>query len=85
MAMAGNAIQPRVVAGDRIRRVIDANAEAPSVKDEAILKRPLAKVSLRMVGRLDIANMALFPVAAANGRNILGQALSVCGNLEGIA
>ena len=64
--------------------MIDANAEAPGVKDEAILKRPLAKVSPRMVGRLDIANMALFPVAA-NGRNISGQALSVCGNLEGIA
>ena len=83
MAMAGNAIQSWVVAGDRIRRVIDANSEA-GVKDEAILKRPLAKVSPRIVGRLDIANMALFPVAA-NGRNIPGQALSVYGNLEGIA
>jgi hypothetical protein len=84
MAMAGNAIQPRVVAGDRIRRVIDANSEASGVKDEAILKRPMAKVSPRMVGRLDIADMALFPVAAI-GSNIPGQALSVCGNLEGIA
>jgi hypothetical protein len=85
MAMAGNGIQPLVVAGDRIRRVIDANSEAPGVKDEAIiLKRPLAKVSPRIVGRLDVANMALFPVAA-NGRNIPGQALSVCGNLEGVA
>ncbi|HEV2976583.1 MAG TPA: hypothetical protein VG425_03265 [Casimicrobiaceae bacterium] len=82
--MAGNAIQPRVVAGDRIRRVIDASAEAAGVRDGAILRRPLAKVSPRIVGRLDIANMALFPVTA-NGRNIPGQALSVCGNVERIA
>jgi hypothetical protein len=84
MAMAGDAIQPWVVAGDRIRRVSDANSEAPGVKDEAILKRPLAKVSPRIMGRLDIANIALFPVAA-NGRNIPGRVLSVCGNLEGLA
>jgi hypothetical protein len=82
--MAGSASQPRVVAGDRIRWVIDANAEAPSVRDEVTLRRPLVKVSPRMVGRLHSANMAHFPVAA-NGRNISGQAMSVCGDLEGIA
>jgi NAD(P)-dependent dehydrogenase (short-subunit alcohol dehydrogenase family) len=81
MAMAGNAIQPGVVAGDRIRRVIDANARALGAGDEAIRKRPLAEAWLRMVGQLDIANTALFLVTG-NGRNISGQALSVCGNVE---
>ncbi len=44
----------------------------------------LIKVSLlRMVTAEDIANMALFLCSPA-GRNVSGQALSVCGNVENI-
>ena len=52
--------------------MIDANAKALRVSDEAVRKRPLAKVSLRMVCPLDIANMS-FLFVTANGRNISGQ------------
>ena len=48
---------------------------------EAVRKRPLAKVSLRMAGSLDIANMA-FLFVTDNGRNVSGQALSVRGDVE---
>jgi NAD(P)-dependent dehydrogenase (short-subunit alcohol dehydrogenase family) len=42
----------------------------------------VSKVSLRrMVSPYDIANTALF-LATDAGRNISGQALSVCGNVE---
>ena len=51
---------------------------------EAVRKRPLAKVSLRMAGSLDIANMA-FLFVTANGRNVSGQALSVRGDAEAMA
>ena len=37
-----------------------------------------------MVGSLDIANMA-FLFVTANGRNISGQALLVCGDVEAMA
>ena len=80
-----NAIQPGVVEGDRIRRVIDAKAQALGVSDETFQAQLLSKVSLRrMVSAQDIANMALF-LATDAGRNISGQALSVCGNVETLA
>lgn len=77
-----NAILPGVVKGDRIRRVIDAKAQATGVSYDEMEQQYLNKVSLRrMVSAGDIANMALFLCSPA-GRNITGQALSVCGNVE---
>ena len=77
-----NAILPGVVRGERIRRVIDAKAQAMGVNYETMERQYLDKVSLRrMVSAEDIANMALFLCSPA-GRNISGQALSVCGNVE---
>jgi NAD(P)-dependent dehydrogenase (short-subunit alcohol dehydrogenase family) len=79
-----NAIQPGVVEGDRIDRVIDAKAQALGVSFDEFKERLLSKVSLRrMVNPQDIANMALF-LATDAGRNISGQALSVCGNVESL-
>src|SRR5512142_1114059 len=75
-----NAIQPGVVEGERIDRVIAAKAKALGLSYDAYQAQLLSKVSLRrMVSPREIAETALF-LAAGGGRNISGQALSVCGN-----
>ena len=77
-----NAILPGIVAGPRIDRVIAARAQELGVSVEETQRRMLEKVSLRrMVGADDIAQMAVFLCSPA-GRNISGQSLSVCGNVE---
>lgn len=77
-----NAIQPGIVQGARIERVIKAKAEALGLTEEAFEQEWLSAVSLRrMVTAQDIANMALFLTTPA-GASISGQALSVCGNVE---
>lgn len=77
-----NAIQPGMVEGERIERVIAAKAEALGVSADQVREQLLSAVSLRrMVSPQDIANMALF-LATDAGRNISGQALAVCGNVE---
>ena len=80
-----NAIQPGVVEGERIERVIAAKAKALGLSYDAYQAQLLSKVSLRrMVSPREIAETALF-LAAGGGRNISGQALSVCGNVESLA
>jgi NAD(P)-dependent dehydrogenase (short-subunit alcohol dehydrogenase family) len=80
-----NAIQPGIVEGERIERVISAKAKALGVSCDEYKRSLLSKVSLRRtVNPADIAAMALF-LATAAGRNISGQALSVCGNVESLA
>lgn len=77
-----NAILPGVVEGPRIERVISDRAKALGVSYQDMEKQYLDKVSLRrMVKAQDIANMVLFLCSPA-GRNISGQPLSVCGNVE---
>jgi NAD(P)-dependent dehydrogenase (short-subunit alcohol dehydrogenase family) len=79
-----NAIQPGIVEGERIERVISAKAKALGVSFDEYKDQLLSKVSLRRtVSPADIANMALF-LASDAGRNISGQALSVCGNVESL-
>jgi NAD(P)-dependent dehydrogenase (short-subunit alcohol dehydrogenase family) len=79
-----NAIQPGIVEGERIERVISAKAKALGVSFDEYKRQLLSKVSLRRtVSPGDIANMALF-LATDAGRNISGQALSVCGNVESL-
>jgi len=79
-----NAIQPGIVEGERIERVISAKAKALGVSFDEYKRQLLSKVSLRRtVSPEDIANMALF-LATAAGRNVSGQALSVCGNVESL-
>ena len=74
-----NCIQPGIVEGERIDRVIDAKAKALGISFEEQKQRSLEKVSMRtMVSPQDIANVALF-LATAPGRHISGQAISVCG------
>ncbi len=77
-----NAIQPGVVEGDRINRVIDAKAKAVGISFEQQREMSLKGVSMhRMVSPYDIANMALY-LASDIGRNITGQAISVCAGVE---
>lgn len=77
-----NAIQPGVVEGDRINRVIDAKAKAVGISFEEQKALSLNGVSMhRMVSPYDIANMALY-LASDIGKNITGQAISVCAGVE---
>jgi len=75
-----NCIQPGLVAGPRIDRVIQAKADAFGIGFEEMKKRLLNTISLRqMVTADDIAEMALF-ICSKAGASISGQALSVCGD-----
>jgi NAD(P)-dependent dehydrogenase (short-subunit alcohol dehydrogenase family) len=77
-----NAIQPGVVEGERINRVIEAKAQAVGISFEEQKKISLERVSMhRMVSPYDIANMALY-LASEAGKNITGQAISVCAGVE---
>jgi NAD(P)-dependent dehydrogenase (short-subunit alcohol dehydrogenase family) len=77
-----NCIQPGNVEGDRINRVIAAKAEAFGISFEEQKQKLLETASLRtFVTAQDIAEMALF-LASDAGRNISGQALSVCGDVQ---
>jgi len=77
-----NCIQPGVVAGDRVERVIEAKAKGLGVSNDEVRQRMLASVSLGvMVTAQDVANMALF-LATDAGKHISGQAISVCGGVR---
>jgi NAD(P)-dependent dehydrogenase (short-subunit alcohol dehydrogenase family) len=76
-----NAVLPGVVQGPRIEAVISARAEALGKPYEDMEAEYRAKACLgRMVTAEDVANTILFACSAA-GRNVSGQALSVCGNV----
>jgi len=77
-----NCIQPGLVEGDRIDRVLQARADALGVSFEDARERALEKVSMRTtVSPQDIANTALF-LACGPGSRISGQSIPVCGNIE---
>jgi NAD(P)-dependent dehydrogenase (short-subunit alcohol dehydrogenase family) len=79
-----NAILPGIVEGPRIDRVIAARAEVAGVSFEDAEQTMLGQVSLRRkVSAQDVANMALF-LCSPLGRNITGQALSICAGVESI-
>lgn len=77
-----NALLPGIVEGARIERVIAARAEAAGVDFESMKQQYLDRISLRrMVSAQDVADMAVF-LCSSHGRNISGQPISVCGNVE---
>ena len=77
-----NAILPGIVEGPRMEGVIRDRAKAVGVSYEEMERTYLDRGSLRrMVSPKDIADMAVFLLTPA-GRNISGQSLSVCGNVE---
>jgi NAD(P)-dependent dehydrogenase (short-subunit alcohol dehydrogenase family) len=77
-----NCIQPGIVEGERVDRIIAAKAEALGVSSAEVLEKMVEGVSLKTtVSAQDIANTALF-LATDAGRHISGQAISVCGGVR---
>ncbi|MBV8652620.1 MAG: SDR family oxidoreductase, partial [Alphaproteobacteria bacterium] len=77
-----NAILPGIVQGPRIDRVIEARAGQLGISHAEMERQYLERVSLRrMVTAEDVAATALFLLSPA-GRNISGQSVGVCGNVE---
>jgi len=79
-----NAILPGLVAGDRIRRVLEAKAQANGRSFAEQEAEALKPVSLRCyVTPQDIANMALY-LCSPFGATISGQALAVDGDMQSL-
>ena len=77
-----NAILPGMVEGPRIERVISARAKSMGQSEAEVKTEMLSNVSLRRtVAPNDVAEMVLF-LCSSGARNISGQSLSVCGNVE---
>jgi NAD(P)-dependent dehydrogenase (short-subunit alcohol dehydrogenase family) len=74
-----NCIQPGIVEGERVERIMAAKAEQLGVSPQEIRSRMVAGIALKTtVTAEDVANTALF-LASDAGRHISGQAISVCG------
>lgn len=79
-----NALLPGIVEGPRIEGVFQARAKSEGVPYEEVRDRVLNNVSMkRMVSAGDVAEMAVFLCSEA-GKNISGQSISVCGNVENL-
>ena len=77
-----NAICPGGVAGDRMKKVIEAKAQSLGVKEENLQKDYESMVSLKsFVDKKDIANMAVF-LLSEEAQKISGQVMTVDGNTE---
>lgn len=74
-----NCIQPGIVEGERVDRIVAAKAEALGVPPAEVLAKMVEGIALKTtVTAQDIASTALF-LASDAGRHISGQAISVCG------
>ncbi len=79
-----NALLPGIVEGPRIEGVFQARAESEGVPYEEVRDRVLNNVSMkRMVSAGDVSEMAVF-ICSESGKNISGQSISVCGNVENL-
>ena len=77
-----NAIQPGIVEGARIDRVIENKANARGISVEAMTQEALSVVSMRTtVTPQQIADAIVF-ICSTRGRTISGQAISVCGDTQ---
>jgi NAD(P)-dependent dehydrogenase (short-subunit alcohol dehydrogenase family) len=77
-----NCLQPGMVEGERLDRIVAAKAGAAGKAAAEVHAAMLATTSLRStVTAQDIADMALF-LCTAPGRHITGQAISVCADLR---
>ena len=77
-----NALLPGIVEGERQNKVIDAKAKVKNVSFKVMKDEILSGASLnRFVTHDDLAEQAHF-LCSPLGKNISGQAVSVCGNIE---
>jgi NAD(P)-dependent dehydrogenase (short-subunit alcohol dehydrogenase family) len=77
-----NAIQPGIVSGERIDRVMENKARARGISPAAMLEEALSVVSMRTtVTPQQIADTIVF-ICSERGRTISGQAISVCGDTQ---
>jgi NAD(P)-dependent dehydrogenase (short-subunit alcohol dehydrogenase family) len=77
-----NCIQPGIVEGERVERIMAAKADGLGISKEEIRERMVEGVSLKTtVTAQDVANTALF-LASDAGKHISGQAISVCGGVR---
>jgi NAD(P)-dependent dehydrogenase (short-subunit alcohol dehydrogenase family) len=77
-----NAIQPGIVAGPRIDRVMENKARARGISPAAMLEEALSVVSMRTtVTPQQIADAIVF-ICSERGRTISGQAISICGDTQ---
>ena len=77
-----NALLPGIVEGPRIENVISDRAKTLGVSYDDMEKQYIDKISLRqMVTPQDVANQAIF-LCSPLGKNISGQPISICGNVE---
>jgi NAD(P)-dependent dehydrogenase (short-subunit alcohol dehydrogenase family) len=75
-----NAIQPGIVEGPRITRVLENKAKARGLTFAQVREETLSFVSMKtMVTPQQIADTIIF-ICSERGRTISGQALSVCGD-----
>lgn len=80
-----NAICPGSVTGDRIQRVIEADANEKGVSFEEIERLYVKQVSLKtFIEPEDVANMCLY-LTSYMGRFISGQAMGLDGHTEGLS
>ncbi len=79
-----NAILPGLVAGDRIRRVIEAKAQRQGRAFAEAEADALSMTALRSyVTQRQIADQIVF-LASERGRTISGQAVSVCADIQAL-
>jgi NAD(P)-dependent dehydrogenase (short-subunit alcohol dehydrogenase family) len=77
-----NSVLPGLVEGDRLRRVIDANAQNRGITFDQAAAEFVSYVSMKTtVTPQQIADAILF-LCSPRGRTISGQAVSVCGDAQ---
>ena len=77
-----NSVLPGLVEGDRLRRVIEANAKTRGIDVAAAEAEFLSYVAMKKtVTPREIADAILF-LCSPRGRRISGQAVSVCGDVQ---
>ena len=80
-----NAILPGLVAGDRIRRVLEAKAQQRWISFEEMKQDAFANASLKeYVTPQQLADQILF-LCSPRGRTISGQAIAVDGDLQSLS
>ena len=80
-----NAILPGLVAGDRIRRVLEAKAHQRGMSFEEMERSALANASLKAyVTPQQLADQIVF-LCSPRGRTISGQAIAIDGDLQALS